>query len=155
MKRSLVKFAHFSKGWDQNGDRVSKSDESCHICNNFNFTANIDESCHICNNFNFTANIFFRASLRVSEIVFFLLWKKKLCLRTSLWSNVLGHNFSCGYNQAGGFWRGWVSNYYLLVGPFVHLYKRLYNLRIIKLKRVSWSSQQIGESLILIYWKGM
>ena len=31
MQRSLVKFVSFSKSCDQNGDRVSKSDESYHI----------------------------------------------------------------------------------------------------------------------------
>ena len=31
MKRSLVKFVSFCKGCDQNGDRVSKNNESCHF----------------------------------------------------------------------------------------------------------------------------
>ena len=30
MERSLVKFVGFCTGWDQNGDRVFKNDESCH-----------------------------------------------------------------------------------------------------------------------------
>ena len=32
MGRSLVRFVGFSNGCDQNCDRVSKNDESCHIC---------------------------------------------------------------------------------------------------------------------------
>ena len=32
MGRSLVKFVGFCEGCGQNGDRVSKNDDSCYIC---------------------------------------------------------------------------------------------------------------------------
>ena len=32
MRKSLVKFVCFCEGCDQNGDRVSEINKSCHIC---------------------------------------------------------------------------------------------------------------------------